>query len=355
MALALCLAYLSNFISPEKVWAFSFFGLAYPVLLLVNFFFIAIWLFVRKKFAFFSIFAIILGFGYIGRFVQLNHSDNNLPDGKYFRVMTYNVRLFNYFEWEHEPWVRDSILGFIGSESPSVVCFQDFFTKNKQGLSEKSIRTRLSKLPYCHISYTYAFKSGSDYGIATFSKYPIINKGRILFSNSFNSCIFSDIVIDSDTMRVYNVHLQSIRLRKDNYGVIDSIFSRNTKSFDDVRDISLRLRDAYVRRANQVDQLVGHMNASPYPVVLCGDFNDTPVSYTYHQLLGSKKDAYRKSGGGPGNTYRGKLPSYRIDYIFYDKRFFSRNYKTSRVNLSDHFPVSCCLQLQKTAGLKRKP
>jgi endonuclease/exonuclease/phosphatase family metal-dependent hydrolase len=221
---------------------------------------------------------------------------------------------------------------------------QDFFTKNAQGLSEKFIRTSLSAMPYSHISYTYSFRSGSDYGIATFSKYPIVNKGKIKFDKSFNSCIYSDILIDVDTIRVYNVHLQSIRLRKDNYGIIDSIFKLNTNRLDDVKDISVRLRDAYVIRARQVDELKSHMALSPYPVILCGDFNDTPVSYTYHQLLGDKKDAYRESGGGPGNTYRGKLPSYRIDYIFHDDSFVSGNYKTSKLNLSDHFPVSCVLK-----------
>jgi len=347
VALALCFSYLSNFVSPSKIWFFSFFGLAYPVILLINIFFVIIWLIGKKKLALISLIVILIGFSYVGRFLQFQLFKNKQElSGVSIKVMTYNVRLFNYFEWVHDKGVRDSILSFIKTESPGIVCIQDFFTKNAQGISEKYIRNSLSDIPYCHIGYTYSFSSGTDYGIATFSKYPIVNKGGIKFNNSFNSCIYSDIAIDKDTIRVYNVHLQSIRLRQDNYGIIDSIFKRNTKSLDDVKDISVRLRDAFVIRAKQVDELKAHMASSPYPVVICGDFNDTPVSYTYHQLIGNKKDAYRESGGGPGNTYRGKLPSYRIDYIFYDDDFISANYKTSKINLSDHFPVTCYLRLK---------
>lgn len=345
VALALGLGYLSNFISPARTWFFSFFGLAYPILILINVLFVVLWLFSNKKYALISLFVILLGFSYIGRFVQPGFFHKHKLSGSGVKVMTYNVRLFNYFEWENDKDVRERILAYINNESPDIICLQDFFTKNTLGLSEKYIRNTLSGLPFCHIGYTYAFKSGSDFGLATFSKFPIVNKGRLKFDHSFNSCIYSDILIESDTVRVYNVHLQSIRLGKTNYGVIDSIFRRNSNSFDEVKDISVRLRDAYVIRAEQVDELKEHIASSPYRVIICGDFNDTPVSYTYHQLLGDKKDAYRESGGGPGNTYRGKLPSYRIDYIFHDKNFASDNYKTSRINLSDHFPVSCTIHL----------
>jgi endonuclease/exonuclease/phosphatase family metal-dependent hydrolase len=343
--LALGFSYLANYINPAHTWFFSFFGLAYPIILIINIFFVIIWFFSIKKFALISLLAILLGFSYIGRYLQIRSVDTQNISDSSIKIMSYNVRLFNYYEWERNKGVRDSILKFINNESPGVICLQDFFTKNAQGLSEKYIRNSLFRLPYCHIGYTYSIKSGSDFGLAIFSKYPIINKGRLRFTKSFNSCIYSDIVMNDDTLRVYNVHLQSIRLGKNNYGVIDSILKRNSNSLDDVKDISVRLRDAYVMRANQVEMLKKHIASSPYRVIICGDFNDTPVSFTYQQLIGDRKDAYRESGGGPGNTYRGKLPSYRIDYIFYDKNFTSEYYKTSRINLSDHFPVSSYLRL----------
>lgn len=346
-ALALCLAYLANYINPAKIWYISFFGLAYPYILLINTIFIVFWLLRKNKLVLISLVAILLGFSTIGRFFQFKFSNKaNLTDSS-FKVLTYNVRLFNYFEWEREKSVRDSILEFINNESADIICLQEFFTRNSPGLSEKYIKNALNSAPNRHIEYTYSFSNGNtDFGIATFSKHPILYKGHIEFKNSLNACIYSDILVDSDTIRIYNVHLQSIKLKKDNYSVLDSIFHRNTNSLDDVKDISLRLRDAYVIRAKQVELLVDHMKKSPYPVILCGDFNDTPVSYAYHQLLAGKKDAYRESGGGIGNTYRGKLPSYRIDYIFHDRDFVSANYKTTKINLSDHFPVTCYLQLK---------
>jgi endonuclease/exonuclease/phosphatase family metal-dependent hydrolase len=341
---ALGIAYLSNYISPAKVWYFAFFGLAYPVLLLLNIGFVVFWFFISRKHALISLFAILVGFSFIGRFWQFGFSSKPLNKASSFKVMSYNVRLFNYYKWENENGVRDSIIKFVNHQSPDIICFQDFFTKKAKASSERYIRDNLSGLPYCQISYTFSLKDGTDYGLATFSKYPIVKKGRIHFRNSFNSCIYSDIAIDKDTVRVFNVHLQSIKLGNNNYGIMDSIFSRSTSSLDDIKDFSDHLRDAFIKRARQVDQLVLQINQSPYPVIVCGDFNDTPVSYTYEQILGNKTDAYRKSGWALGNTYRGKLPSYRIDYIFYDQNFTSGNFRTHRVKLSDHYPVSCSLK-----------
>jgi endonuclease/exonuclease/phosphatase family metal-dependent hydrolase len=344
---ALLMAYLSNYVNPEKTWILAFFGLAYPYILIFNIGFVFLWMTGRNKIALISLFAILLGVSDIGRFFQLKLSNKEKISESAFKVLTYNVRLFNYFEWEKTESVRDSILDFITDEASDIVCIQDFFTRNKPGQSEKYIKSKLSYAPYKHIEYTYNFSNGnSDFGIATFSKHPIINRGKIKFEKSVNACIYSDILINDDTIRVYNVHLQSNKLRKDNYGILDSIFHHTSNSFDDVKDISSRLRDAYVARSKQVKLLVEHMQKSPYPVILCGDFNDTPVSYTYQKLLGNKKDAYRESGGGIGNTYRGKLPSYRIDYVFHDRRFQSENYKTKKIKFSDHFPVTCYLNLR---------
>jgi endonuclease/exonuclease/phosphatase family metal-dependent hydrolase len=128
---------------------------------------------------------------------------------------------------------------------------------------------------------------------------------------------------------------------------MDSILYINSKKIIEVKNLTSQLKRAYISRAEQTTVIVNHMKLSPYPVILCGDFNDTPVSYTYHQLLGEKKDAYRESGSGVGNTYRGKLPSFRIDYIFYTNEFISLNYKTEKIQLSDHYPVSTNLILKR--------
>jgi endonuclease/exonuclease/phosphatase family metal-dependent hydrolase len=108
-------------------------------------------------------------------------------------------------------------------------------------------------------------------------------------------------------------------------------------------ELSLKFRDAVIKRAEQATALRKSINKSPYPVIVCGDFNDTPVSYTYHTVKGDLKDSFIESGKGTANTYNGKLPSFRIDYILYSPVFTSYNFAVSSLNHSDHFPVSCDL------------
>ncbi len=347
--IALCLSYFSNYINPARIWGIAFFGLAFQYLFIINIVFFLFWWWRKNKFAIAGLLVLIVGIGYTGRFMQFKFSGDSSIKVHPIRVLSYNVRIFNYFEWEGKRSYRDSIISFLQSEQPGIICLQEFFTRaDDPKFSENNIKQKLRILPYTHIDYSYSVnKNNSKFGIATFSRYPIINKGKIQFRKSFNACIFSDIKINNDTVRVYNIHLQSISLKKDNYALMDSIFYLNSKKIDEVKDVTFRLKAAYITRAEQTDAITKHINTSPYPVILCGDFNDTPVSYTYHQLRGDKKDAYRESGTGFGNTYRGNLPSFRIDYIFYSGDFTSFNYETRKIKLSDHYPVTTDLVLER--------
>jgi endonuclease/exonuclease/phosphatase family metal-dependent hydrolase len=336
-------------VNPIKFSLVAFFGLAFQYLYIANIGFLLFWWWRKNKFAVYSLLVLILGIGYTGRFLQIRFKEPPEEISSSLKVLSYNVRIFNYFEWEGKGSNRDSIVTYMNAENPDIICMQEFFTRSDDTLlSEQYISKRLKSYPNNHIEYPFIVsETSSKFGVATFSKFPIINKGHIQFGNSTNTCIFSDILMGSDTFRVYNIHLQSISLKKDNYALMDSIFYINSKKIDEVKDVSSRLKRAYIARAKQTRAISSHMKTSPYPVILCGDFNDTPVSYAYHELLGNKKDAYRESGNGFGNTYRGKLPSFRIDYIFYSDIFISYNYKTIKIPLSDHYPVTTQLVLNR--------
>jgi endonuclease/exonuclease/phosphatase family metal-dependent hydrolase len=140
---------------------------------------------------------------------------------------------------------------------------------------------------------------------------------------------------------VYNNHLQSIRLQKQNYAIFNKLNLREEKQLKEIKELSYQLRNAFIKRAEQVDVISRNIKESSYPVIVCGDFNDTPVSYTYHKMKGHLKDAYMESGAWAGNTYTGFFPSFRIDFIFYSSELESRAYNTHRVKFSDHYPVSC--------------
>lgn len=329
------------------MWGLAFFGLSYPIILLINIVFIIFWIWQRKIYVLISCIAVIVGLGNAGRFFQSGvfHKSGMVHRG--VKLFSYNVRIFNLYNWEKGGSKRDDILNYINRQKCDIVCFQEFLTReNRPGQSLKNVEEKLPHLPFEHVFYTVRGKNSINYGIATYSKYPIINKGVLKFANSYNACIYSDILIKKDTIRLFNVHLESIRFDDKDYRFIDSLLVEfNSKTFTEARDISDRLKKAYIKRAQQTDQLERLVKNSPYPVVICGDFNDTPVSYTYHKARGNLKDAFMESGTGIGSTYRGSFPSFRIDFIFHSKAIRSTNYKTNYIEYSDHYPISCELEL----------
>jgi endonuclease/exonuclease/phosphatase family metal-dependent hydrolase len=285
----------------------------------------------------------ILCWNNLGKFIQFNLIKSKLPsDTVSLKLLSYNVRLFDYYNWLNTKSAHEDILTFIQKEKADLICLQEFFTIENSALSEDSLKRLLHLNPYIHIYYTNVAANGRSLGIATYSSYPIINKGVIGFKDTRNASIYSDIRIDDDTIRIYNCHLQSTQLQKENYHLFDSIiFNYSSRRLTEIKDISHRLKDAYIKRARQVEFLSNHIKNSPYPCMVCGDFNDTPVSYTYQKLKGKLKDAYLESGKGIGNTYFGSFPSFRIDYILHSKSLTTLNFKTKKIKLSDHYPIIC--------------
>ena len=322
-------------------------GLMYPYLVIINIIFIIIWAIRLKPQIFLSLGIILVGWFFIIRYVQITLPFKKLEVASTkpsFKILTFNVRHFNRYKWLKNRDISNEIFQFIEKESPDIICFQDFFTRSSGELSEKEISKRLSKTKYSHIQYRFNDPKASTFGIATFSKYPIVKRGEILFEHSYNLSIYSDILLDGDTVRVFNNHLQSIRFLKQNYDFIDTLkLKYNNVQVNGIVDIANRLKWAFEQRATQAEAIAAQIHLSRYPVIVCGDFNDSPISYTYQIIHKNLKDAFIESGSGFGNTYLGKFPSYRIDYILHDDNFRVFNYRTPKLDLSDHYPVLCRL------------
>ena len=358
-AAGLLLSYMSVYVNPSIFWPVAFFGLVYPFLLLANVLFMIMWLVRLKKEFLISLIIILLGWGYIKRVVSfqgksldketmetiIDTDGSDIENKTNINLLSYNVRLFNIFNQSKDKNAGEKILELISGKNPDLCCLQELYIDNEKGISLEELTKNLSLTPYSNIVWANKIGKKEYYGIATFSKFPMVNKGAIRYPDSKNISIYSDIVIAEDTLRIYNNHLQSVRFKKRNIDFLENLdLQSEEETILELRDISSRLKNAYIKRAEQADILSEHIRNSPYRVIVCGDFNDTPVSYVYRKIKGDLNDAFTLSGRGLGNTYSGTFPKVRIDYIFYSDEFSVFNFRTTKVEYSDHYPVSCSLR-----------
>jgi len=267
-------------------------------------------------------------------------SEDKISNNETLKVMSYNVRTFDQFKWSENKNSRDNIFQLIRNQSPDIVCLQEFYTRNKAGSSEKDIHVLMGNYDHHVIYYSKKTSENSGIGIATYSRYPIIKTSRIPFNETRNQAVYVDIKYGNDTIRVFNIHLQSIKLAHNNYSFMDTLSLKySNKQMKEVKDIGIKLRDAFVQRSEQSIIIHRYIEASPYPVIVTGDFNDTPISFAYNTIKKDLMDAFRETGKGLGNTYAGDLPSFRIDFILYSKKLQSVEFNRIKVKNSDHFPI----------------
>lgn len=349
LAVLLLLAYLSVYFSPEIVWPVAFLGLAFPFLVAANVLFFIFWI-VKKKLLFLvSLIVLLVGIKPISRTYQLNLADHKETEKirEDLTIMSYNVRVFNMLGNNEFGKKQIKLLNYLDKQNPDIICFQEFYVNNNKQLALDSLMKYLPDLRYHHI-FWLSQSSEFKYGIATFSKYPIVKKGRIDLGETLNAAIFSDVLIDKERIRIYNNHLQSIRFKRKNYKFISNQNRyKDRERLKEIRDISYRLKDAFIKRSKQAEKIKASINRSSYPVLVCGDFNDTPISYTYQTISSGLNDAFVEAGSGMGVTYQGKFPSFRIDYIFYDNQFAISGFEVMRNDFSDHFPVKASLKMQQ--------
>jgi endonuclease/exonuclease/phosphatase family metal-dependent hydrolase len=350
MGAALILSYLASYISPDKIWIIAFFGLGYPFLLLTNLLLMLYWLVLRKFVFIFPLLIILAGWTNIRSLIGF-HKNHKITDRKnLIKVMSYNVRNFDLYNykpgWEYNFEKRDKIFDFIKEESADIICFQEFFYDATNNFSTIDTLLKFQKAIYYNTEYTAVTANTNKFGIATFSAFPIINSGKILFGEKTNNvCIYSDIVIGEDTVRVYNVHFESIKLGAEDYALAKDFSHINKPDGSNVeikkKSVRLmkRMKSAFINRVPQVRMVRNSIENCKYPVILCGDFNDTPTSYVYHLIASHLTDSFVESGSGLGKSYIGLLPTFRIDYIFHSKEYISVDFQTIHIKMSDHYPV----------------
>lgn len=356
-ALSLALGFSASYISPAFSWPIAYFGLAFPLIFLINVGFVIFWLLQRKIHTLLSLVLVIISWNSFSLFYALNSKNTKQIDAietnngstnssNAIKVMSYNVKTFNYYNWRNNKELRKRLLSVIKVEDPDILCIQEFFTSDITPFQMiDSLMHQLSFKDY-YFEKLLSVRDVDHFGIITFSRFPIIRKGRVKYTTStLNTSIYTDVVYEGDTIRVYNCHLQSLYFEHDDYYYLNH---KKDVTIDASKKLFSKLKAGYVRRAKQTDIVAKHIHNSPYPVLLCGDLNDTPVSYSYGKLSNARKfqDSFRSKGRGFGSTYAGPVPFLRIDYIFAEKEFEIQKYYEVNKKYSDHFPIVCVFKLK---------
>ncbi len=351
-AISLALSIYSQDVNPNDNWWLPFFGLAFPVFLWLNVIFLVVLFFKKSVKLIFPLVALVYAWPSIQNYYQLtSKSEFSSDDITEMKLLTYNVRVFDRNE-NIGGNVREQILDYVGEQDANILCFQEFYYADEPGIFDtKSIIKDKYGYAHSYENFTHHMRGGFHAGVATFSRFPILNEGTITFDSDYsNSCIYTDLIVKTDTVRVYNAHLSSIRFEKEDYALLEETTENNATASEEnisrYKQIIGRMKNAYQKRALQLQQVLDHIYECPYPVVLAGDFNDTPVSYAYAQTRKYLTDSFVESGFGVGNSYIGKLPSFRIDYVFHSEELESAAFTTHDVSLSDHYPVFTKLRVK---------
>ncbi len=312
VATLLLISFSGYYIAPNTFPLLSLSSLIIPLLIITNLLFIVYWGVKLKKSFLISTVVLLIGFQHVTKFYSFEGKKILLNND--VKIMSYNVRMFNIYKSIENENIPQNIYEFVNTKNPDILCLQEFSKSENLGFK-----------------YNYQFikvNPKENFGQAIFSKYRIINSGSLNFPKSNNNAIYADIIKNNDTVRIYNVHLETLRTNP----------KEETFSTENSEKLRIRLQNAFKKQNNQVNLIVEHQANLKHKSIICGDFNNTAFSWAYHQLKEGKNDAFEVAGNGFGKTYNFTFP-YRIDFILVDEKIEINNFKTYTVEYSDHFPI----------------
>lgn len=329
-------AYLSPNVSPANLWIAGFISLAIPVLLLINVGLLFLFLIRFNVFFLLHLCVLAIGYPYISSSFSYNPSLTNETDEQAIHkisVLNYNVRVFNtYAHLQNKNTPGKSMINWLVNEEADIKCLQEFYNDNDSEVFNTT--AQISEKYHAVVKPSYVNRIGAQFGLAIFSRFPVLQSGEVsLDDRRHQHAIFADLDTGEDTIRIYNIHLQSMSIDESKMDDLE-------QAKENYLAIAKKLRFGFIERARQVDHLINHIMQSPHPVIVCGDLNDLPYSYTYLTLQKYLDNAFEKAGHGFGFSYNGRLFFLRIDNQFYSDPLKAVKYTTHReVPFSDHFPV----------------
>ena len=348
-SVATLLSFTAQWIHPEKAGWLPVLCLVIPVLYIIETALMLYWTVRWKKLAFLPAGVLLIGlFGLSGFFKTEPWRSYSEParDRSAFTVMTYNVMGLMQRENNKLYSSMDTIAGIIASVRPDILCIQEFQSTAEEP-KEKFDRL-LSWLPYSTVGYKNETSKNRGWGVAIYSRYPILKTGVVDYDGTSNSTKWADIKIDTDTVRVFCSHLQTTAISTSDHDFITNMnFVTDSTRNEKLGNIYHKLKQNFTIRAHQADSLAPHIATSPHPVIVCGDFNDTPMSYVYHTMGRGLKDSFKQAGHGMQSTYRGFFGLLRIDYILHSPKMQTISYDVADFDVSDHNPVTADVKFIK--------
>ncbi|HRN78810.1 MAG TPA: endonuclease/exonuclease/phosphatase family protein [Ferruginibacter sp.] len=350
--LAGCYAYL---FPPDKYWFIGLLAIGALYLLLIQLMFLGMWLFIKPRMCFIGILTLALAWKPIQHLFQFRlpaKFEMSKVPGQ-FRVMNWNVEHFEIGKQKNGGVEKQMMLQLIRKYQPDIAFFQEMVGSETNPGAINYIPFFRDTLGFADYHFTYNNKLDYDddhhFGIILFSRFPILNKKEISYNpNDYNSTFqYADILVGNDTIRLFNLHLQSLKLDKANRHYLQQPGITGEENIRNSKSIIAKLKRGFERRARQSERIRQAIEASPYPVIVCGDFNDVPNSYAYHTIGKSLNNAFAAKGSGIGRTYAGISPTLRIDHVFAGNQFHIRQYTRIKKELSDHFPVVADLEIKK--------
>ena len=336
------------------LWFTGFFTLAAPYLLVILIIFVLFWLFTRPAWILISAVAIAVAWQPVKQMVAVRMApafEINKNSGN-FRVMTWNVELFKVAQVIKHPELRQKMINTIRKYDPDVACFQEMVASDSatDALNYLPAIAKQLDMPYHYYAYnrTMKFDSKHQYGIIIMSKHPIESKHMISYDpNDYNSIFeYCDIRIKGQKLRFFNIHLQSMRFSNENLAYIDD--PNRESAVKEGQNIILKLRFGFKRRIMQSTRIAAEIKKSPYPVIVCGDFNDVPNSFAYYKIGDGLNNAFAAKGSGLGRTFNSIAPTLRIDHIFSSKEINIEQASRIKIDVSDHYPVVADFFLPQT-------
>lgn len=340
---------LCQYVPPHHFWPAGFIAMSLPGALVLNFVLGIAWLLYRPLWALWPLLLLVLFWGQHTRYFTLSTPDAQPgQEQTLITVLSYNVRVFNAYKHlhAHDPELPEREMEWVAQHPADILCLQEFYHNGKEATYNSRKRIGKKQGREVFVDKSLVNNVGAEFGLAIFSRFPIVDKGRVEFGfPTKNQVIYVDVRLPGkDTLRVYNMHLESMAIEeKDVATAVGSEEGFKSKG----RSIARRLKGGFIARSRQVQRLLAHIQESPYPVLVCGDLNDVPSTYTYQQLRRHLNNAFEEGGNGFGFTYNGKLPL-RIDNQFYSDALELLEFDVLRhITFTDHFPVEATYVLEE--------